>query len=300
MRYAQSRRFPRLLSFLAMAAILSARLWSQAEAVLPAGAYLLPPRFNAGDVVELRLPLKGGQPRGKRELRVPEYGEDYEIRSVLMESGSQGATLSIFFIPWKSGNIAIPPFREDGVEFPGASINVQSILGGDGEKVRPPRGFLFLPGTRTMVVIALSSLAALVLSAWAIAAFLLPFASRLASARRERRPYKRFQHELRILRKRMEDTDRSYFYALLSRAFRAYAEARLLPGFASMTAGEIGRGGQALTGILGKDGDEAAAVLMRSDLVRFAERPSSRGEREGDAALLSKVVDAMEAERAGA
>jgi len=80
---------------------------------------------------------------------------------------------------------------------------------------------MFLRGTKTLVAILFSSLAALILLVWACLGIVFPFVRRILAVRRSRRPYKRFMHESRILRKRLGEGDEGYFYFLLSKAFRA-------------------------------------------------------------------------------
>jgi hypothetical protein len=285
-----------------------ASLGAQKQApILPEGAYLLPYDFHPGDLVELKLPIQAAASNGKRELRLPDGSQDYEIKRILLESSPKGSTLTLFFIPWIPGEIKIVPFETEGARFPGATVYARSLLSGDDEKPRPPRGLLFLPGTKTLIAVIASSLAALALAVWAAAAFLMPFLSRLLSVRRARKPFRRFQHELRIMRKRLKDEDQAYFYALLSRAFRAYASARLFPAFASLTAGEFGtalavktRGMPARLEALGEDREFVARVLMRSDMVRFADSLYLRTERVEDMERLSRIVENLEAQRAGA
>jgi hypothetical protein len=302
----------------------AARLPAEPPVVLPEGAYILPPDFHPGDVVELRLPVqvsaKGVLKPGKRELRLPGVSEDYDITKILLETGPKGSTMSLFFVAWKAGAIKLAAFESEGARFPGATVVALSILSKDEEKARPPRGPLFLPGTRTFAAVIASCLAALILAAWAMIAFIMPLMNRMLSVRRARKPFRRFQHELRIMRKRLKDEDQAYFYALLSRAFRSYASSRLFPAFASLTAGEFapanaGEFAPANAGEfapakaampndagldgLGSDREFVASVLMRADLVRFADSGSGQAERVQDMERLSRIVERLEESRAG-
>jgi hypothetical protein len=295
------------MAFAIAAGLGPARLLAAEEGkpILPEGAYLLPPDFRPGDLVELRLPMPALAKAGKRELRLPAQSGDYEIKRMLAESGGKGSTMSIFFIVWKSGETRLAPFESEGARFPGATVWAKSSLTGEGEKMRPLRSLLYLPGTRTLVAASASCLAALALVAWAFAAFLMPFLSRILSRRRARMPYRRFQHELRIMRKRLGDEDGAYFYGLLSRAFRAYASSRLFPEFASLTSGELGKAARELepsAGFADLGGERAfvAQALSRADFVRFAGASSPPDERRGDMEGLSRIVEGLEASRAGA
>jgi hypothetical protein len=273
------------------------------KAQLPQGAYLLPPNFKPGNLVELRLALPSGHSGGKRELKLPSQAEQYEITRIVLEPGKKGDSLSVFFIPWKPGSITIRSFQTEGITVPEVGIYAQSSLEGDSARVRPLRGLVFLRGTKTLAALILSSVAAAVLAAWACLAFAFPFLRRLWSRNRARRPYKRFLHDMRVLRRRLGDGDEAYFYFLLSRAFRAYASARIFPAFSSLTSGEISgnREGLAPDGDigLGEEREALAGVLTRSDMVRFARAPSDRLTRDADSGEIARIVEKLEAHYAG-
>ncbi len=281
--------------------LISALATAQEAQALPPGVYLLPPHFYPGDLVELHISLPGAGPSSYGEIPPPAPESDYEIVKVVHESSGKQASLVLFFIPWKSGSIDFLPYMLKGLSSPGLRLHVKSLLSDSEPRLQGMRGFIFLRGTKSFVAFLISGISALILLAWAFLSFFYPLLQRRIKLQLSRRPYRRYLHQTRILRKRLNAGDEAYFYALLSAAFRSWASARLFQDFSSLTAGELAQGGLSgsrFSQALGEDSACVAAILKRADMVRFADLASSRHEREEDLGSLTRVVDGMEANRA--
>jgi len=262
-----------------------------ALAGLPAGAALVPPVFYPSDVVELRLPLPEGWD-GKAP-QPPASGDETSFLSVeAVRTGTKGSELRLKLVAWRPGAFTVPAFGSGSSRFGPFALRAESYIGATGAGFAPPRPPRLLRGTRAMIAAAFALFAVAALAAIGFHSFVLPWARRFGRRIREKRPYARFSHDVRIALKRRDDGDPRIFYDYLSAAFRRYALKRCGRGAASLTPAEAaGRAGAAA---FGADAAEVSRILGRSDLVRFAALSSERGERAADADSLLRAVARME------
>jgi hypothetical protein len=262
---------------------------------LPKGATLVPPVFYPSDPVELRIALPSGWEGG--EARAPKSSETLDILSAEVLSPQAGKyELRLRFIAWKPGILEIPAFGAGQASFGPYELRADSFIARTGEGMAPPRPPALLRGTRIMIASIFAVIGALALLGTGFASFVLPWLGRIGRKMRERKPYARFAHDMRVALKRRDDPDGRLFYDYLSRAFRRYSRYSLGLGIDSLTPGEMAfRGVHAY----GPRAAELAEILGRSDAVRFASRSTAGSERFRDASAIYRIVGEMEAEREG-
>jgi hypothetical protein len=279
----------------AVAAFFVLCLAEAASGELPEDATLVPPVFYPSDPVELRISLPPDWEGGK--ARAPESSETLDILSAELVSAQAGKyELRLRFIAWKPGILEIPAFGAGRASYGPFELRAESYLARTGEGMAPPRPPALLRGTRIMIASVFAIIGALALLGTGFASFVLPWLERIGRKMRERKPYARFAHDMRVALKRRDDPDGRLFYDYLGAAFRRYSRHRLGPGAVALTPGEMAlRGAEAY----GPRAAELGEILGRSDAVRFASLSSSGGERFRDASAIYRIVGELEAEREG-
>ncbi|WP_428769713.1 hypothetical protein V1L52_11250 [Treponema sp. HNW] len=176
---------------------------------------------------------------------------EYTVKKLTLSGSSPLYVLSVFFIPWKTGELDMAPFDLASVfklsasplfiDIPG--VEIQSISEKRGEKnLRPVRGPLIMPGT-TYVVVLFSALILLFGAALLVVLFRFKlirdiaqsFFSRIFSSHN----YLRACRELLFLEKNGIKSEASLFCRRLSSLIRSYLEKRFALPFTAKTSGEL-------------------------------------------------------------
>ncbi len=253
-------------------------------------AVLVPREVFVGDRAQLTFSVSSLElPKGEvYEVPVSEIAssEDATLESIVATSDLQGTTVSIFFIPWRTGVVKLPSFTVEKVRIVPPEIRISSIVDKTGrsslEPARPP---LLVPGTTWL---AYGYIAAGVLSLFAAGVAIARVLAWLAANPRDRKSSRYAKRRTRALSKslrHLEKQSRSMgvdeWYAALARALRCYLGALCaLDGsaFASHTRFEVleecGRIGISDTEI-GEEG--LGGILARIDAIRFSGEGSSEG-----------------------
>jgi hypothetical protein len=257
------------------------------------GAYFVPYGFFPGDAVELRFAVDPAliSANANAKLRTPEDTETLEFIDLRPLRQGSSAFLSLRFKSWAAGPFTIPAVTYGGKVFGPWSGTTLSFLKGERKKLRPERPSLSLPGARTFYIITFGGVALLVVAAWLSLSVFMPYFMRVRQRRLSLLPYRKFQHERRIMARRLPAPDGRVFYGMLARSFRRFLEARLSPGIGRLTPPELRSFGAEA---LGDYAPAAAEILARADGVRFGGEASSREDRECDLASVAEMVEAIE------
>lgn len=175
----------------------------------------------------------------------------YTVKKLILSGSGNFYVLSVFFIPWKTGELDMDAFDLASVfeltasplfiDIP--SVNIQSISEKTGEKnLRPVRGPLIIPGTTYIVflffVLMLLGIAALIfvlLRFNFIRNAAEAFFARIFSSRN----YLKACRELLFLEKNGMELDAALFCSRLSSLIRVYLEKRFMQPFRAKTSGEL-------------------------------------------------------------
>lgn len=244
-------------------------------------AALIPKEVYVGDEAEIRFEfsfagdlfspdtsgLSGGMQEGvapsrtagrqanlsTSEEKITEHlsNSDYTVKKLTLSGSGNLYVLSVFFIPWKTGELDMEPFDLASVfelsasplfiDIPG--VEIQSISEKRGEKnLRPVRSPLIIPGT-TYVVVLFSALILLFFAAGLavlfrfklIRNFAESFFARIFSSRN----YLKACRELLFLEKNGAEMAASLFCSRLSALIRIYLEKRFMQPFTAKTSGEL-------------------------------------------------------------
>jgi hypothetical protein len=253
---------------------------------------VLPPQFYPGDRAELRISL----PADTGDLHLPTGDQTLDILGAELVPGPGGSTeLRLSFIVWKPGAFSIPILRAGGITYGPFALAARSYLEASGAGLAEARPPLLLPRTRLMIAAAFAALALGLMGAYAVYTYILPWLGRLLRRRRERLPYRRFRHDLRVALKRAGDEGGRRFYDYLSQAFRRYARDALGRPFDSLGPSELAGVTEAP---LGPRAEALAALLARIDRARFAGEESDPASRIEEAGHMGSLIEATEAERA--
>ena len=212
--------------------------------------------------------------------------DGYTVKKLTLSGSGNLYVLSVFFIPWKTGELDMAPFDLASVFELSASplfidipvVQIQSISEKTGEKnLRPVRSPLIIPGT-TYVVVLFSALI-LVLCAAGLAVlfrfklirnFAESFFARIFSSRN----YLKACRELLFLEKNGGEMDAALFCRRLSALIRIYLEKRFMQPFTTKTSGELTASFSALFAGTASETSceyihELYEVCARCDYIRF-------------------------------
>lgn len=278
----------RLLAALSLLAIPCISFAQSAVTLVPQEAFV-------GDRVELRFRADGLDVTEPIRLATDDLpiSPDADIESIAIEPVPGGASVSIVFVPWKPGDLSLPPFRVAGTRVVPPSCRVASIVEKTGARaLAPPRGPLLVPGTTYGLYAAI--LGVLVAFSFALFVWLrvrpwLGKSSRSArSGRRVRLALRRFRRLERVAGRTQATRWRKDFVL----ALRAYLADLLDAQIAARTNAEV-------AALLPAEelGSSVADLLARSDRVRYGYEPSANDEAS-DARIAQELVGALEAAEA--
>ena len=232
----------------AMLALVGPLAWPLAAATLDARSLAyLPLRYSPGEEVlaqAILVPAASEKPEAmdlKPGSGLPKPGDDAdpELRELRLARTADGWLLSLRFVPWSPGPLSVPALQVKGLRIPAFPYSAVSVLGPEDREPSPPRRQRDLPGTALYLYGFLGLLAALVLGAAGTAAYLVPAARSLLARRRAAQAFRRFAASLEYLEAEAAGAGSAAFFAALSRAFRNYLEARVVPAAPALTAAEI-------------------------------------------------------------
>ena len=271
-------------------------------------AALIPKDVYVGDEAEIRFefsfagdlfsPDTSGLSGGMQERVAPSRtvstaaicellsADDYTVKKLTLSGNGNLYVLSVFFIPWKTGELDMEAFDLASVfelsasplfiDIPG--VEIQSISEKRGEKnLRPVRGPLIIPGT-TYVVVLFSALILVLCAAGLtvlfrfklIRNFAESFFARIFSSRN----YLKACRELLFLEKNGGEMDAALFCSRLSDLIRVYLEKRFMQPFTAKTSGELTASFSALFAGTASETSceyihELYEVCARCDYIRF-------------------------------
>ncbi|HOC29439.1 MAG TPA: BatD family protein [Treponemataceae bacterium] len=279
-------------------------------------AVLVPREVFVGDRAQLTFTVSGLElPKGTLiELPVSEIVSSFDatLESVLVTSESGRTTVSVFFIPWKTGTLALPSFVVEKVTVVPPEVRISSIIEKTGrDSLEPPRPPLLVPGTTWLVY---GYIAAVVLVLVVSGVVIVRFVAWVSADPRDRRSARYARYRTRILLRSLKSLEKqactvpeAVWYGTLSHAFRVYLGCVYASNpslFASATRGEIV---EQLSGLGALVGALVGAVpcvqdidsfLLRIDLIRFS-APVFSGrvdERLEDCALVRALAERIEKE----
>jgi len=278
----------RLLAALSLLAIPCISFAQSAVTLVPQEAFV-------GDRVELRFRADGLNIAKPIRLAADDIppSPDADIESIALEPISGGASVSIVFVPWKPGDLSLPPFRASGARVVPPSCRVASIVEKTGARsLAPPRGPLLVPGTTYGLYAAI--LGALVAFSFALFVWLRvrPWLGRSSRSARSGRRTRLALRRLRRLERVAGRTQATRWRREFVLALRAYLADLLDAQIAARTNAEV-------ADLLPAEGPRAsvADLLARSDRVRYGYEPSI-GDEASDARLALELVGALEAAEA--
>ncbi|MGI5174585.1 hypothetical protein H0R92_13420 [Treponema sp. OMZ 840] len=234
------------------------------------------------------------------ELKRIFFSEDYTIQKMRLSGSGTSYVLSIFFVPWKNGEIDISAFdlasvlaisvRPLVIDIP--PVYIQSIIEKTGEKkLRPVHGPIIIPGTTYIIfaVCAAAILCAAVLTAVLIRfprirGFLTAFFERMFSSG----SFRSICRELLLLEKKAADLQAAVFCTRLSLLIRTYLENRFAYPFTAKTSAELV---PAFSEFFAYSASTQSyeyiqnlyEVCIRCDYIRFSEKArSSAGDKDPD------------------
>lgn len=278
---------------------------------------LIPKEIYVGDTAEFRCNLKTQLlllPDGvEKETIEPDFSTESSNCSVIrleLNKSSGGYDLSVFFIPWITGNVNLPeidlrlfPSVEEIVpENVSMNLKLPHVMVGSlatklqETDLRPPAPPVLVPGTTYVVyavialcVVLLIFLVTLCIKFRRVAAFFHNVAWQIRSSRNIRKT----QTQLRKLcRKSCSDTE---FAAELEKIIRGYLEKRFAHPFMAATTSEVSMAFDVIfAGMLSSEQQEAVDnlcdVLRRCDYIRYAPHselnPDERGQLADSVRLL--------------
>ncbi|MFW5995102.1 MAG: hypothetical protein ACOCRN_03240 [Spirochaetia bacterium] len=256
-----------------------------------------PSSIAVGDRVEMSVVVRAKDPDS---IHLPEDYPDsqwIDIRSMRMIERGNDREVRVVFSPFRTGALRMPDIDLGAGTIGSQRFRVDTVLPDDGSaQPAPAKPPALLPSFQ---VIAFAVLVLLV-----GAPFLLYRVSLLVAARvrrmfvnyRANLPYRQIMRRLRELRTNIDDLAGKEFYIRLVDGLRVYLSGRLHSDFMIATANEMP---VLLQGCL--DSEELRKSLeelfKRADLVKFAARPSTRGQREADIDMLLGVIASIENRR---
>jgi len=211
---------------------------------------------------------------------------DYTVKKLSLSGIGNFYVLSIFFIPWKTGELDMEPFDLASVfeltasplfiDIP--SVPIQSISEKTGEKkLRPVRGPLIIPGT-TYIVFLFCAFILLFIAGFIFVlvrfSFIRTFAKSFFARIFSSRNYLKACRELLFLEKNAAKLDAPLFCSRLSNLIRIYLEKRFMQPFRAKTSGELVSAFSAVFAGTASDKSveymhELYEVCARCDYIRF-------------------------------
>lgn len=119
---------------------------------------LIPQKIFVGDPAEFIFPVSSIEDFNSEILKNGNFNIEKIVQNESMTvTGIQikiqeKEYISIFFIPWETGNISFPSLKEAGISSPLPYVNVSSILEMSGSEIlQPPRSPIIIPGTTYLI-----------------------------------------------------------------------------------------------------------------------------------------------------
>lgn len=278
-----------------------------------ASSVLVPMEIYVGDTAELRCELSTQRlllsEDVEHDVFVPQEefdAKDFTLVKLELKKIEAGYELTVFFIPWKTGNLFLPPVElncfpsnilEDIVEIHLPEVTVGSLSEKLHEnEIRPIVPPVLVPGTiyvvYALIILTLVVLIFLVVLCIKFKSFLGLWTDLLVRFKFSRN-YRRLVSRLKKIRKNC--CSDSAFAEDLEKAVRIYLEKRFAHPFHSVTSSEIPFVfDDIFVGMLSPEQqgavDEICAVLRRCDYIRYA--PDVVMEQGEHNELIDRVVNA--------
>ena len=252
----------------------------------------IPPRFFVGDSVELRLLLEVEehvQPKAVVSIPERQWLDIEEISVHRLASGK--VRVRIFFVPFQSGVMNLPPLRLGDILLTDIKIDTSSVLDKNKTQLKGLRGQLLLPGTvfkflaAGLVLIGVPGFLLLFL-VWSMSLL-----RKLRQARLKARPHRRAVKVLKALGGEIDSDPRTFFITLI-RALKAYLAERLTLPIVSATTEELA------VYLHTRQPELEAAILTvvrRADRVKFAGAPCSRKTLAATLSQVETILQTVEA-----
>jgi hypothetical protein len=248
----------------------------------------IPSRYSPGEEVFAQAILipEGNEKPAAFDLRpgagLAAQGEesDPEIRELRLSRTAAGWLLSLRFVPWSPGALAVPASRQNGIQIPAFPYSAITVLGPEDRDPAAPRRQRDPPGTALFLYGLAGFLLVLALGAFGAAAWLVPAARALLARRRAAQAYRRLITSLEYLSAEATSADPAAFFAALTRAFRLYLAARGILDAPALTAPEFALLPEEALPAPGTKA-KAAALFAFADGVRYgAGIPATAAARE--------------------
>jgi hypothetical protein len=258
----------------------------------------LPQEYYVGDFVELRFIVRTATPE---KIHIPETfpTEDWlEFDEIQVLNHSDGAEIHIVFRSFYAGTRTLPAVNFDSFILDKVKIETKSILSQTSPGFSEPRGQLYLPGTKIIIIILVFIFLIIPLFALFLAGRLRKWIRKIIAQQKEKKPIKKFYRRLDELKKQAGRISSRDFYIILTNALRKYLSVRSGRDYQAVTTREIDKRIEMdFPGI--QHLHDLVEVLRYGDEIKFSPRRSSYYKEIRDIEFILRVINAIEDSRSG-
>lgn len=258
----------------------------------------LPQKYYVGDFVELRFVVRTATPE---KIHIPETfpSEDWvDFEEIQVLNHQDGAEIHIVFRSFYPGTRTLPQVNFDSFVLERVKIHTASILSEANPGFSEPRGQLYLPGTRIIIIMLVFVFLVIPLFALFLAGRMKKWVRSIIAQQKEKKPIKKFYRRLDDLKKQAGRISSRDFYIILTNALRRYLSVRSARDYQAVTTKEIDtRIEMDFPGI--QHLHNLVEVLRYGDEIKFSPRRSSYYKEIRDIEFILRVVNAIEDSRSG-
>lgn len=227
-----------------------------------------PPVFYVGDKVEMVIEFSLARPLAIEDPEIMPESDWAEILDIRVESSGNAATVMIDFIPFAPGTRTLPAMELGALQIRDLKVPTRSVVSGDYEGVRTPRGQLLLPGTRLAVALILALAAMAPFLGFGMVRRLWQQVLRLQEVWKTGRPARKLRRLTKGLRLVIGDLPAMPWFSQLTEALRTYMSSRLERDCRTATTAEIALMGE----FRETDSPQVRLlnILHEGDMVKFA------------------------------